>query len=318
MRLSYIVLLALGLLLVSLTAACGDDAGTEDTNAAENGAEATERPINPQTRAAEPEPEPEETPEPEHVEFDAANFDENSAVINNEWMPMAPGARWIFDGYTTEDDEQIPHRIEFTVTDLTKEILGVRTVVAWIVDISDDEIVEKEIAFYAQDVEGNVWYFGEHAEEYEEGEFVIAETWIPGVQESLAGVKMWADAEERLGPPGYFQGWAPSVEWSDYGTVDQLLDETCVTSGCYEDILVIAESSLDEVGVFQLKYYSRGIGEVRVGWRGEPETPEGLQLTSASTLSAEDLAPFREEALALEAHAYEVSAEVYGDTAPAQ
>jgi hypothetical protein len=66
--------------------------------------------------------------------------------------------------------EEIPHRIEFTVTDLTKEIAGVSTVVAWVVDYSDGQVVEQEIAFYAQDNDGNVWYLGEHPEEYEDGD----------------------------------------------------------------------------------------------------------------------------------------------------
>jgi hypothetical protein len=285
---------------MSAATACGDDEPTAEPTVTDA---ATGEP----TAAA---------PAPEHQEFDPANFSERSTTVDNEWMPMAPGTQWIFEGFTTEDDERIPHRIDFTVTDLTKEILGVRTVVAWIVDISDGEIVEKEIAFYAQDNDGNVWYFGEHAEEYEDGEFVLAATWIPGVEEARPGVKMWADPQ--VGIPPYFQGWAPAVEWSDYGTIDATGEEACVRSGCYEDVLVIAESSLDEVDIYQLKSYAPGVGEIRTGWRGEPETPEGLQLAESVQLSPEALAAVRAEALALEAHAYEVSADVYGMTAPAQ
>ena len=102
-------------------------------------------------------------------------------------------------------DEEIPHRLEFTVTDLTKDIAGVRTVVAWIVDISDGQVVEKEIAFYAQDNDGNVWFLGEHPEEYEDGEFVEAPTWVAGVENAIPGIKM--KAEPRQGAPAYFQGW---------------------------------------------------------------------------------------------------------------
>ena len=52
---------------------------------------------------------------------------------------------------------------------------------------------EKEIAFYAQYDDGTVWYLGEHPEEYEDGEFVKAPTWIHGLEEARAGVKMLAD-----------------------------------------------------------------------------------------------------------------------------
>ena len=213
-------------------------------------------------------------------------------------------------------DEVIPHRIEFTVTDLTKEIAGVSTVVAWIVDISDGQVVEKEIAFYAQDNDGNVWYLGEHPEEYEDGEFVEAPTWLAGVEDAVAGIKM--KAEPQLGTPGYFQGWAPAVEWTDYGQVDQMGLETCVSVDCYQDVLVIAESSLEEEDAYQLKYYAPGVGNVRVGWRGADATQEELELVDYVELSPEALADVRAEALELEKHAYEVSQDVYGQTPPAE
>ena len=212
--------------------------------------------------------------------------------------------------------EEIPHRIEFTVTDLTKEIAGVRTVVAWIVDISDGQVVEKEIAFYAQDNDGNVWYLGEHPEEYEDGEFVDAPTWLAGVEDAVAGIKM--KAEPQMGTPAYFQGWAPAVEWTDYGQVDQMGQETCVSVDCYQDVLVIAESSLEEEDAYQLKYYAPGVGNVRVGWRGADATQEELELVDLVQLSPEALAEVRAEALALEEHAYAISEDVYGQTSPAE
>ena len=226
-----------------------------------------------------------------------------------------PGTRWVHEGVALEEGQRIPHRIEFTITDLTKEIQGVDTVVAWIVDVANGEVVEKEIAFYAQDDDGNVWYFGEHAEEYKGGEFDLASTWIPGIEEARPGVKMWADPQ--VGMRSYFQGWAPTVEWSDFGTVDTTGEKSCVPVDCYKDVLVIAESSLDEVGIYQLKYYARGVGEIEVGWRGDPLNAEELKLVELAKLSPEELASVRAEALALEAHAYEISGE-YFYTSPSQ
>ncbi len=210
--------------------------------------------------------------------------------------------------------EEIPHRIEFTVTDLTKEIAGVRTIVAWVVDYSDDQLVEAELAFYAQDNDGNVWYLGEFPAEYEDGELVEAPTWIAGLEDAVPGIKM--KAEPRLGAPSYFQGWAPAVEWTDYGFVDQIGQQTCVSVDCYRDVLVIAESSLEETDAYQLKYYAPGVGNVRVGWRGADATQEELELVKLAQLSPAALAEVRAEALALEERAYEVS-QVYGQTPPA-
>ncbi|HLF75642.1 MAG TPA: hypothetical protein VI524_14900 [Anaerolineales bacterium] len=259
---------------------------------------------------------PDPTTVAEFRELDPANFSDPTA-ITNAWMPMQPGTRWVHEGTAVDDEgNSFTRRIEFTVTDLTKEIAGVNTVVAWIVDYNDGEIVEREIAFYAQDNDGTVWYFGEYPEEFENGEFVKASPWIHGIEDARAGIKMVADPAPGLA--SYFQGWGPAVDWSDYGQIDQESQETCVPVACYHDVLVIAESSLGEVDAYQLKYYARGVGEVRVGWKGEDATQEELQLIELVQLSPDQLAEVHAMVLELEQHAYEISSAVYGNTLPSK
>ena len=253
-------------------------------------------------------PSPEATAE--FKDFDPANFDK-STEITNLWMPMQPGTMWAYEGTAVDDEgNNFARRIEFTITDLTKEINGVQTVVAWIVDYNNDDVIEKEIAFYAQDNDGNVWYLGEHPEEFADGKFVAAPTWIAGIEEARAGIKMMA--EPKVGTAKYFQGWGPAVEWSDYVDIQKMGQETCVPVDCYKNAMVIAESSLGEVGAAQFKYYVSGVGEVRVNWGGQDATQEALELVEHEQLSPQALGEVRAEALALEKHAYEVSADVYG------
>jgi hypothetical protein len=284
---------------------------------------ATEAPA-PATSEATAEP-TEEATEPAATEdtsvalfpdFDPNNFDNNSTVINNKWMPMKPGTFWAYEGTALDGSETVDRRIEFTVTDLTKEIDGVRTVIAWIEDYNNGELIEKEIAFYAQDKEGTVWYFGEHPEDYEGGKFIEAPTWIAGIADAKPGIKMLVDP--RLSSPALYQGWGPEVEWSDYGQIDQLGQKSCIPLNCYEDVLVIAESSLSEEGAYQLKFYAQGLGNFQVGWKGNDETQEELKLAEYKHLSPEELLDIRMQALALEKHAYEVSPDVYGQTSPAE
>jgi uncharacterized membrane protein YkoI len=245
--------------------------------------------------------------------FHAKNFT-HATIINNEWLPMKPGQQWVFEGTTVEDGETLSHRIEFTVTDLTKEIAGVQTVVALVVDYADKEVVEKEIAFYAQDDNGNVWYFGEYPEEYEDGKFLKAPAWLAGLEDAKPGIKM--RAKPQLGTPGYFQGWGPKVEWTDYGRVDKMGEKTCVPVSCYEDVLVIAESALDEPNAFQLKYHARNVGEVRVSWKGDDAKKEEMELVKSVQLDPQELTKIRTQALELESRAYQTSPKLYGLTKP--
>src|ERR1043166_880167 len=120
------------------------------------------------------------TPARQWEDFDAGRFD-RSIQIDNAWMPLKPGTRFTYDGTSIEDDgKAVPHRIVVNVTDLTKLIGGVRTLVTWDLDYSNGELVEAELAFYAQDSSGTVWYLGEYPEEYEEGKVVAARLWPHG------------------------------------------------------------------------------------------------------------------------------------------
>lgn len=249
--------------------------------------------------------------------LDAGRFARPSA-IDNPWMPLVPGTRFVYEGTTVEDDgTTVPHRIVVNVTDLTKTIAGVRAAVTWDLDYSDGELVEAELAFYAQDSTGTVWYLGEYPEEYEDGKFVAARPWIHGFENASAGIMM--QGTPRVGTPSYAEGWGPAVEWSDRGQVDQMGQHTCVAKRCYEDVLVIAEMSAGEPDAQQLKYYVRGTGNVRVGWRGSGEkTKETLELVRVDRLDAAALAAVRADALKLEQSGYRHSPTVYAHTPPAE
>jgi len=249
--------------------------------------------------------------------FDPGNYD-RSTQIDNVWMPLKPGTRFTYEGNTVEDDGTVvPHRIVINVTDLTKVIGGVRSLVTWDLDYSDGELVEAELAFFAQDKNGNVWRMGEYPEEYEEGKFLAAPAWIHGFEDARAGIMMQAQPQPKT--PSYSQGWGPAVNWTDRGQVDQVGQKTAVRAGKYDDVLVIAETSASEVDAEQLKYFARGVGNVRVGWRGAGEkTKETLELTKVETLDAKAMAEVRASALKMEKDAYQRSKNVYAHTPPVE
>jgi hypothetical protein len=146
-------------------------------------------------------------------DFDKNNFDDHSIIINNKWLPLITGTHLVYEGTTVEEDGTLaPHRVEINVTDLTKVIAGVRSAVSWDLDYSNNELVEAELAFFAQDKNGNVWRMGEYPEEYNEGKFVKAPTWIHGYKDAKAGIMM--QKEPQLGTLSYSQGWGPAVSWA--------------------------------------------------------------------------------------------------------
>lgn len=246
-------------------------------------------------------------------DFDPANFDDPTR-IDNPYFPMQPGMQFTWEGHATEDGKRIRRAVVFTVTDLTKVIEGVRTVVAWDKDYNEGVQEEVELAFFGQDNDGNVWQFGQYPEEYDGREIVKTPTWIAGFQGARPGITM--QAVHELGAPSYAQGWGPAVHWNDRAKVDQLGETTCVPFDCYSDVLVIDEFNAEEPGAHQLKYYAPGVGGVRVGWRGaREEEREVLVLVDLVRLNAEQMSRVRRKVLEQEKRAYELS-EVYGRTTP--
>jgi hypothetical protein len=247
--------------------------------------------------------------------FDPANFGPDSADIDNPYFPMEPGTQFVYRGSSIDEGERIEHSVVFTVTDLTKTIAGVRTVVGWDRDFNEeDEVTEKELIFFAQDVDGNVWHLGQYPEIYDGEQFDGAAPWLVGYLEGAkAGIVM--HAEPRLGDPAYSQGFAPPPYfWEDFGRVYKTDQETCVPVDCYTEVLVTEEFEPSKPGAFQLKFYAPGVGYVRVGWRGpNEEEREVLVLAEIRQLDAAAMAEVHAEAFAMESRA-----SVYGLTQPAE
>ncbi len=309
MRNVHVVSATVALLLMSLAAACSSE---PDPAAVPTAASA---PIAAPTEDIDPTSEATVDFENNLEDFDPSNFDRPTS-IDNQWFPLQPGTKFVYEGITVEGGRSVPHRIVFIVTDLTKQIAGLRTVVAWVSDYSDDELVEAEVAFYAQDSDGNVWSLGEYPEVYENGKLVEAPAWIPGFKGARAGIVM--KAEPEVGLPSYSQGWGPAVDWTDRGQVVDMGQRTCVAVDCYEDVLVTEEFSRSEPDAFQIKYYAPGVGNVRVSWRGADATKEELELVQLVQLDPQALATARAAALELESSAYKISKEVYDQTQPAE
>jgi len=239
-------------------------------------------------------------------------------AIDHPWYPLRPGKQLLYRGSSLEDGERLHHTVDITVTDLTKVVSGVRTVVVWERDYTEGELVETELATFAQDSEGYVWHLGQYPEEYEEGELVEAPAWVHGLKGATAGITI--PAEPRVGTPDFAQGFAPApLNWIDRGRVYRTGQRTCVPAGCYDDVVVIEEFERTIPDAYQDKFYAPGIGVVRVGWRGSnDESKEVLELVEINQLAPARLAAAREGALELEDRAYRTSKDVWARTERSQ
>jgi hypothetical protein len=252
-------------------------------------------------------------PEKGLLELDPKDFDGRSTIIDHAWWPLTPGTRLTYDGFHIEDGKPIAHSVVDTVTDLTKVINGVRVLVNLEEDYSDGRLIEQEIAFHAQDKDGNVWHLGQYRETYDDTQLVGGSVWFVGYPEGAkAGIRM--TAQPRIGTT-YSQGFAPApFYWTDRSRVSQMGQETEVPAGTYKDVMVIEEWDAETPeGVFQLKYYAKGVGIVRIGFKGPDPEQEEVVLVKVEQLSAEELAKARDRALKIDERGY-----LYQHTSPAE
>jgi hypothetical protein len=250
---------------------------------------------------------------PSDKDFDPKNFT-HSTEITNPYFPMTPGTQFLWKGHAYDDGEKVSRAIEFTVTDQTKLIDGVRTVVGRDRDITEGKAEEVELTFFAQDDVGTVWYFGEYSEEYDDKRIVKSPTWLAGLHGARPGIMM--PAQPRTQTPDYAEGWGGDLHWNDRAKVHRVGVKDCGPTGCYKDIVVIDEFNPDEPGQHQLKYYAPNVGGVRTDYSGENEIErEQLALVSRKNLDGRAFADLREDVLEEENRAYQRSADKYGKTA---
>jgi hypothetical protein len=221
-------------------------------------------------------------------------------------------------GKVVSPDGTSTRKVVSTVTGLTKVIDGVKTIVIWDRDYSDGELVESELAFFAETRKGDVWLFGEYPEEYENGQLAGApSTFISGIDKAQAGIAM--QSHPRLKTPAYPQAYAPSVDFLDCGDVFAKDQRVCVATGCYSDVLVIDEfNPLDPPSAgHQRKFYSKHTGLIKVTAVGG-EDQEFLDLVKIKKLSRSELKSVNEQALQQDRRGYTVSKDVYAKTPRAE
>jgi hypothetical protein len=180
---------------------------------------------------------------------------EETAADPNPYYPLVPGTTFRYAAETAEGGELN----EVLVTEETREILGVTCVVVSDTVLVDGEIVEGTRDWYAQDRDGNVWYFGELTVEYEDGEIVgIEGSWEAGVDGARPGLIM--KAAPQVGDAYRQEFSIGQVE--DAAAILGLSEPVTVPFGSFDDCLMTGESTPIAPGVLDHKFYAPGVGFV--------------------------------------------------------
>lgn len=194
-------------------------------------------------------------------------------VAENPFFPLIEGNQWVYKStFTDEDGTKVSETITVVVTDKTKLIEGVTCRVVndlVLVDDGDGPVpLEDTNDWYAQDVDGNVWYCGEEVRDFET--FDGDEPMEPELVSIDGSFKVGRDYAR----PGIIMLMAPQVgdvyrqeaafgDAEDFAEVTNLnASESVPAASCNGDCLVTREGNLLDPGVFADKYYAPGIGTI--------------------------------------------------------
>jgi hypothetical protein len=182
--------------------------------------------------------------------------------INNPYLPEKPGDTYYYQNITVDAGDTTVEDIYIKVTHRTKVIMGVTCEVIHDVVKVDGILMENTFDYYAQDEDGNVWYFGENTRQLQDdGTWSTEGSFISGVDGALPGKVMLANPQAHIGKSyrqEYYVGHA-----LDKAKVLNTNSTVTVPYGTFYNCVETEETSVLDPGVIEHKWYARGIGQIK-------------------------------------------------------
>lgn len=181
---------------------------------------------------------------------------------NNPWHPLWPGYSLRLEGEEEDDGESVAITVQVSILRETERVDGVETRVLEEREWEDGELVEVSRNFVAECREtGDIWYFGEDVDDYEDGEIVGHEgAWRAGDRGARPGLLM---PGQPLVGARYFQEMAEDAEALDRAEVRSRGSLLTVPAGTFLQVLHVVDSTPLEPGVADDKYYAYGFGLIK-------------------------------------------------------
>src|SRR5215475_7029861 len=184
--------------------------------------------------------------------IDPANF---VARIDNPFFPLLPGTTFIYEGQMPGGFE----RDEFAVTHNTRVILGVTCVEVHDSVFTDGVLTEDTLDWFAQDKDGNVWYFGENTQELEDGLITTIEgTFMAGVNGDKPGIVM--KAHPAVGD--FYRQEFSLNNAEDFARTLSLNEVVTLRTRTFEHCLKSEETTPLEPDLLEDKFYAPGVGNI--------------------------------------------------------
>lgn len=191
-------------------------------------------------------------PDPYDPVIDQANF---VSEIDNPFNPLIPGTTFIYEGQTTDGFEHD----EIAVTHSKRVVDGVSCTVVRDTVHLDGKLTEDTIDFFAQDKDGNVWYFGEATHELENGLITTIDgTFLSGVNRAKPGIIM--EAHPKVGD--FYRQEFDLRNAEDFAKVTSLNATVSVPFGNFSHCLRTSETTPLEPDLLEDKFYCSGVGNV--------------------------------------------------------
>ena len=184
--------------------------------------------------------------------IDPSNF---VSQVDNPYFPLTPGTTFIYEGHTVDGFEHD----EFAVTRNTRVIFGVTCVEVHDTVTLDGELSEDTLDWFAQDRNGNVWYFGENTAEFADGLITTIEgTWMTGVNGDKPGIVM--KAHPAIGD--FYRQEFSLGNAEDFAETLSLTETVTVPAGTFHDCLKSQETTPLETDLLEDKFYAPNVGNV--------------------------------------------------------
>lgn len=190
-------------------------------------------------------------------------------TIDNSFLPLIAGSTFTYIGETEDGIE----RVEIEVLTETKIVSGITCTVVLDRAYLNNELIEETYDWFAQDIHGNVWYFGEYVDNYING--VVANhdgSWETGVDGAEPGFVMLGNPLIGL----HYRQEFYRGEAEDRGEVVSTNETVTVAAGTFTNCIKIRETNALDPDFLEFKYYAPGVGQVKVEVIDEPVEIEEL------------------------------------------